>query len=217
MFITLEGVEGSGKSTQLGNIRAFLKERGYTVVVTREPGGTDIGRQIRSILLRPDNREMEALTELFLYEADRAEHVRKVIAPALAAGNTVLCDRFCDATVVYQGYARGLALEEIRRIHRFILGKLKPDLTLLLDLPPEIGLARAFAQIDAGGRSGAESRFENEALVFHRKIRAGYLDMAHREPARFCVVDADRDAAAVGRDIEAAIERLLEGRVGRVS
>lgn len=213
MFITLEGVEGSGKSTQLGNIRAFLQKRGRTVIVTREPGGTDIGRKIRSILLNPGNREMEGLTELFLYEADRAEHVRKIIAPALSAGKTVLCDRFCDATVVYQGYARGLDLEEIRRIHRFILGNLRPDLTILLDLPPEIGLGRAWAQIDKGDRTGAESRFEKEALDFHRKIRAGYLDIARRESERFCIVDAEQDAAAVCRDIKKAIERLMEGRV----
>jgi dTMP kinase len=184
------------------------------VVVTREPGGTDIGQKIRSILLNPNSREMEALTELFLYEADRAEHVQKIIAPALSAGKTVLCDRFCDATVVYQGYARGLDLEEIRRIHRFILGNLRPDLTILLDLPPEIGLARAWAQIDKGDRTGAESRFEKEALDFHRKIRAGYLDLARHESERFCIVDAERDAAAVCRDIETAIERLIEGRVG---
>lgn len=214
MFITLEGVEGSGKSTQLGNIRAFLQERGLTVVVTREPGGTDIGRTVRSILLNPDNREMDALTELFLYEADRAEHVRKIIAPALSAGKTVLCDRFFDATMVYQGYARGLDLEEIRRIHRFILGNLRPDLTILLDLPPEIGLARAWAQIDKGNRTGAESRFEKEALDFHRKIRAGYLDIARHESERFRIVDAEQDAAAVCRDIKKAIERLMEGGVG---
>ncbi|MGB5619648.1 MAG: dTMP kinase [Desulfobacterales bacterium] len=214
MFITLEGVEGSGKSTQLGNIRAFLQERGLTVVVTREPGGTDIGRTVRSILLNPDNREMDALTELFLYEADRAEHVRKIIAPALSAGKTVLCDRFFDATMVYQGYARGLDLEEIRRIHRFILGNLRPDLTILLDLPPEIGLARAWAQIDKGNRTGAESRFEKEALDFHRKIRAGYLDIARHESERFRIVDAEQDAAAVCRDIKKAIERLMEGRIG---
>jgi dTMP kinase len=214
MFITLEGVEGSGKSTQLGNLRAFLQERGHRVVVTREPGGTDIGQKIRSILLNPDHREMEALTELFLYEADRAEHVRKIIAPALSAGKTVLCDRFFDATMVYQGYARGLDLEEIRRIHRFILGHLRPDLTILLDLPPEIGLARAWAQIDKGDRTGAESRFEKEALDFHRKIRAGYLHIARRESERFCIVDAKRDAAAVCLDIETAIERLIEERAG---
>lgn len=214
MFITLEGVEGSGKSTQLGNIRAFLQERGLTVVVTREPGGTDIGRAVRSILLNPGNREMDALTELFLYEADRAEHVRKIIAPALSAGKTVLCDRFFDATMVYQGYARGLDLEEIRRIHRFILGNLSPDLTILLDLPPEIGLTRAWAQIDKGDRTGAESRFEKEALDFHRKIRAGYLDIARHESQRFCIVDAEQDAAAVCRDIKKAIERLMEGGVG---
>jgi dTMP kinase len=210
MFITLEGVEGSGKSTQVKHIREFMIQRGHTVVVTREPGGTDIGRKIRAILLNPESRGMDALTELFLYEADRAEHVRKIVAPALAAGNVVLCDRFCDATVVYQGYARGLDRDAIQCIHRLILGDLSPDLTVLLDLPPEIGLARAFAQIEKGDRDGQESRFEKRAVAFHRKVRAGYLDLAHREPGRFCIIDAAQDSAVVSRDIRTAIERRLE-------
>lgn len=214
MFITLEGVEGSGKSTQLGHIEAFLKKRGHAVIVSREPGGTEIGQKIRSILLNPENRAMEPLTELFLYEADRAEHVRKVIGPALAAGRAVVCDRFSDATVVYQGYARGLDLAQIRRIHRFILGDIRPDLTILLDLAPEVGLGRAWAQLEHGDRSGIESRFEKEALEFHCRIRAGYLDLARLEPGRFCVIDAAQTAAAVRGDIEAAIGRLLEGKSG---
>ncbi|MFZ0725614.1 MAG: dTMP kinase [Desulfobacterales bacterium] len=212
MFITLEGVEGSGKSTQVGPIEAFLKKRGHDVLVSREPGGTDIGQKIRSILLNPENRATEPLTELFLYEADRAEHVLKVIGPALAAGKVVVCDRFSDATVVYQGYARGLDLAKIRHIHRFILGDIRPDMTLLLDLPPEVGLARAWTQLEQGDRSGIESRFEKEALDFHRRIRAGYLDLARQEPARFCLIDAERDAAAVRGEIEAAILRLMEGK-----
>ncbi|MFZ0131698.1 MAG: dTMP kinase [Desulfobacterales bacterium] len=214
MFITLEGVEGSGKSTQLGHIEAFLLKRGRAVLVSREPGGTDIGRKIRSILLNPENRAMEPLTELFLYEADRAEHVCKVIGPALAAGKAVVCDRFSDATVVYQGYARGLDVAQIRHIHRFILGDIRPDMTLLLDLPPEVGLARAWAQLEQGDRSGTESRFEKEALDFHRRIRAGYLELARREPARFCIIDAAQAAAAVRGDIEAAIGRLMEDKSG---
>ncbi|MFZ0614213.1 MAG: dTMP kinase [Desulfobacterales bacterium] len=214
MFITLEGVEGSGKSTQLAGIEAFLKKRGRSVVVSREPGGTDIGQKIRSILLNPENRAMAPLTELFLYEADRAEHVRKVIGPALAAGQAVVCDRFSDATVVYQGYARGLDLAQIRCIHRFILGDIRPDMTLLLDLPPEVGLARAWAQLEQGDRSGIESRFEKEALDFHRRIRAGYLDLARQEPERFCTIDAAQAAAAVRGAIEAAIERLMEDKIG---
>jgi dTMP kinase len=209
MFISLEGIEGSGKSTQLDNIRLFLEKRGHDVLVTREPGGTDIGKNIRAILLNPGNRQIDPLTELFLYEADRVEHVRKIIAPALAAGRTVLCDRFYDATVVYQGYARGLDLELIRRIHGVILGPLKPNMTILLDVSPDIGLARAWAEIEIGGRTGDESRFEEEALAFHEKIRAGYQDIARSEPERFCVVDASHDSLTVQNAILACLERAL--------
>jgi dTMP kinase len=209
MFITLEGIEGSGKSTQLDNIHSYLKKRGQEVVVTREPGGTLIGKSLRAILLNPANRLIDPLTELLLYEADRAEHVRKIILPALAEGCTVLCDRFYDATVVYQGYARGQDRELIRQIHRIVLGTLTPDLTVLLDVSPEIGLARAWAQIETGGRAGEESRFEEEALAFHHKIRAGYLDIARLEPDRFCVVDASKDPLTVQHAIRACLHRVL--------
>lgn len=201
MLITLEGIEGAGKSSQIGAIVEYLEHRGHAVVVTREPGGTEVGRKIRAILLKPSHRQMAPMTELFLYEADRAEHVQKVIAPALSEGKTVLCDRFYDATVVYQGYARGLDLGMIHQIHRFILADLRPDLTILLDLPPEIGLARAWAQIDNGFRTGDESRFEKEALEFHHKIRSGYLDLARCEPQRFRIVDASRDENTVRKEI----------------
>ena len=209
MFITLEGIEGSGKSTQLDNIRLFLENRGHSVVVTREPGGTEIGKTIRAILLNPANRQMDPLTELFLYEADRAEHVHKIIVPALREGRTVLCDRFSDATMVYQGYARGLDLEFIRRIHQVILEALKPDLTFLLDVTPEIGLARAWAQIENGGRTDDESRFEKEALAFHEKIRAAYREIARRDPDRFYIVDASQDPATVHKEILTGLQRLL--------
>lgn len=209
MFITLEGIEGSGKSTQMDNVRSYLKKRGREVVVTREPGGTLIGKSLRAILLNPANRQIDPLTELFLYEADRAEHVRKIILPALAEGRTVLCDRFYDATVVYQGYARGQDMELIRQIHRIVLGTLTPDLTILLDVPPEIGLARAWAQIKTGGRAGEESRFEEETIAFHHKIRAGYLDIARLEPDRFCVIDASKDSLTVQSAIRACLHRVL--------
>ena len=212
MFITLEGIEGSGKSTQLGHLEAFCKHRGLDVTVTREPGGTAIGEAIRSILLNPDNRRMEPLTELLLYEADRAEHVRKKIIPALAEGRIVLCDRFCDATVVYQGYGRGLDIEMIQRLHRTILGKIKPDLTVLYDLAPEVGLERAWNQINHGGRSGKETRFEHEALAFHNKIRNGYLEIARMEPERFFVVDAVRDEDTVRKTVIDRLEKLLAER-----
>ena len=209
MFITLEGIEGSGKSSQLDNIRIFLETQGRKVVVTREPGGTAIGKNIRAILLNPVNKRIDPLTELFLYEADRAEHVQKVILPSLAAGRVVLCDRFFDATIVYQGYARGLDSDLIEQMHSVILGRLKPDITFLLDVSPKIGLARAWSQIENGGRTGDESRFEEETVAFHEKIRAGYQKIARREPERFHVIDASHDPLKVKKDILTHLRRAL--------
>jgi len=210
MFITLEGIEGSGKTTQLKNITAYLDRKGYDTIVTREPGGTVIGEKIRAILLDPANEGIAPLAELFLYEADRVEHIKKKILPALAAGKTVLCDRFCDATVVYQGYARGLDLDFIQRVHCLILEDLKPDLTLLFDLKPKIGLSRAWDQINNGRRTGDESRFEKETLAFHEKIRAGYLELARLEPQRFHIIDASRDPARVKSDTIACLKQALK-------
>ncbi len=208
MFITLEGIEGSGKTTQLKHIEAFFVRRGLETVMTREPGGTVVGEKIRAVLLNPDIEKMAPLTELFLYEADRIEHLEKTIRPALAAGKIVVCDRFFDATVVYQGYGRGLELEMIENLHRVILEDLRPDLTILFDLAPEIGLERAWSQVRGGSRSGKEMRFEKEKLAFHRDIREGYLTIARQEPERFVIVDADRDEQQV-RD---AVIGLLEER-----
>jgi dTMP kinase len=210
MFITLEGIEGSGKTTQLKNITAYLDRKGYDTIITREPGGTVIGEKIRAILLDPVSEGMEPLAELFLYEADRVEHIKKKIIPALAAGKTVLCDRFYDATVVYQGYARGLDLDFIQRVHCLILEDLKPDLTLLFDLKPQIGLSRAWDQINNGRRTGDESRFEKETLAFHEKIRAGYLELARLEPERFHIIDASRDLACVKGDTISRLEQALK-------
>jgi dTMP kinase len=190
MFITLEGIEGSGKTTQLRHIAAFLESKGRRCVITREPGGTRIGEKIRSILLDPKSIGISPHAELLLYVADRVQHVRELIEPALASGSTVLCDRFSDATLVYQGAARGLDPDLIRRLHALVLGPLTPHLTLLLDLPPEIGLARAWKEIDTGTRDGRETRFEQEALAFHGKVREGYLLLARSEPERFRVIDA---------------------------
>jgi len=201
MFITLEGIEGSGKTTQLAHIRAFLESKGHDCIVTREPGGTDIGRQIRAILLSPENHGMDPVAELLLYFADRAQHVRSLVLPALSSGKTVLCDRYFDATVVYQGYARRLDIGLIEKLHRLVLDDLKPDLTLLLDLPAEAGLSRAWRQIENGSRTGVETRFEEEALSFHKSVRAGYLELARNEPSRFRVIDASRDQERVARDI----------------
>lgn len=211
MFITLEGIEGAGKSSQLENIVAFFKDRGYPCVTTREPGGTAVGTQIRGILLDPENRDLDPRAELLLYVADRIQHIKKVIEPHLAGRRVVLCDRFFDATLVYQGYARGLDTGLIRDLHRLVCNDLAPDLTLLFDLDPRVGLARAWRQIDSGGRTDLESRFELEALAFHQKVRSGYLELARIDPGRFRIIDAAQERDEVTRAIEAVLAAYLNG------
>jgi len=201
MFITFEGIEGSGKTTQVKHVADFLRKKGHDCVITREPGGTPIGEKIRAILLDPASKGMNPLTELLLYTADRVQHVKELLGPSLAAGQTVLCDRYFDATLVYQGYARGLDIELIEQLHKLLLAGLRPDITFLLDLPPETGLSRAWAQINNGNRTGRESRFEKEALSFHEKVRAGYLALARKEPERFRIIDASRDVDEVQQEI----------------
>ena len=210
-FITLEGGEGAGKTTQIVHLADWLRQRGVTCTVTREPGGTGLGRKIRALLLDPDHAGMSPETELLLYMADRAQHIGSVIRPALARGETVVCDRYFDATLVYQGAARGLPTERIQRLHDLVFDGLNPDLTLLLDLPVETGLARARQQLDAGGRVRQESRFEAEDVLFHERVRAGYLDLARRHPDRFRVVDAARDEARVQDDIRRVVAPFLCG------
>jgi dTMP kinase len=212
MFITLEGIEGAGKTTQLQNIVAFIQARGYECATTREPGGTAVGAQIRKVLLDPSNRDMDAGTELLLYVADRVQHIRTVIQPHLAAGRVVVCDRFFDATLVYQGYARGLDKTLIRSLHRLVCDDLQPDATLLFDLAPAVGLARAWREIDSGGRTNQETRFENETLAFHQKVRDGYLDLARRDPRRYRLIDANGDAQMVSRAVQEVLTMLLPER-----
>jgi len=213
MFITFEGVEGAGKTTQIVHLANYLTGRGVQCLLTREPGGTDIGKKIRAVLLHPDSAGMASETELLLYMADRAEHIQTVIRPALSAGKAVLCDRFSDATMAYQGAARGLSFESIERLHALVFGNLKPDLTLLLDLAPEAGLARARHQMEAGGRPEAEGRFEEETLAFHQRVRQGYLQLARREPERFHLIPADQDEDNVRSAIAAAVKPFLEQRL----
>jgi dTMP kinase len=210
MFITLEGIEGAGKSSQLYNIVAFFKTRGYECVTTREPGGTAIGTQIRGILLDPANRGLDARAEMLLYVADRIQHIKTVIEPNQGDRRVVLCDRFFDATLVYQGYARGLDRGLIRDLHRLVCNDLTPDLTLLFDLEPKVGLARAWRQIDNGGRTNQESRFELEKLAFHQKVREGYLELANKDPRRFRIIDAAQDQSAVSEAIERVLEAYLK-------
>lgn len=212
MFITLEGIEGAGKTSQLDNIVALMRAGGYGCVTTREPGGTVVGARIREVLLNPENHDLDPDAELLLYVADRVQHIKTIIKPHLAAGRVVLCDRFHDATMAYQGYARGLDKTLIRDLHRLVCHDFTPDLTLLFDLDPEVGLARAWRQINNGGRTDKESRFEKETLVFHQKVRQGYLELARNEPDRFKIIDAEQDPSRVARQIETVLSHYLANR-----
>jgi dTMP kinase len=212
MFITLEGIEGAGKSSQLENIVAFFKAEGYDCVTTREPGGTPLGARIRGILLDPAHHGMDAQAELLLYVADRIQHIRTVIAPNLAQDRVVLCDRYFDATLVYQGYARGLDRVLIRDLHRMVCDNLTPDLTLLFDLEPRVGLARAWHRIKNGGCTDLESRFEQEQLDFHEKVRDGYLELARDEPRRFRIIDAAQNEKNVAASVQAVLAAYLIGK-----
>lgn len=214
MFITLEGIEGSGKTTQLKHIVGFLQKKGHHCITTREPGGTRIGEKIRAILLDPESRAMDPMAELLLYMADRAQHLEELIRPCLSEGKTVLCDRYYDATVAYQGFARGLDIGLLNELHGLIFKDLKPDLTLLLDLSPEIGLQRALREIENGARNGSEIRFEKEKIAFHEKVRAGYLELARLEPARFRIIDAASTEDQVRKEILKAVSVILN-RNGR--
>ncbi|MFP4036254.1 MAG: dTMP kinase [Desulfobacteraceae bacterium] len=207
MFITFEGIEGCGKSTQLVRLAASLEYRGVPVLRTFEPGGTRIGEEFRRILLANRNKDLCPLAELLLYEADRSQHVSSVIRPALERGEWVVCDRFCDATTAYQGAARGQDPELIRILNAAATGGLVPDLTFLLDCPVEEGLARAMRREAAGAQVG-QDRFERESLAFHQSVREGYLRIAREEPDRFEVIDASQDMETV----EAEILRRLEAR-----
>lgn len=177
--------------------------------MTREPGGTRIGRKIRSILLDPDSAAMNPAAELLLYTADRVQHIQEVILPAIQGGGIVICDRYFDATLAYQGVARGLDMTLILDLHNLICRNLKPDLTFLLDLPPETGLLRAWKQLESGSRMNTESRFENETIAFHERVRGGYLAIAEKEPERFRIIDASQSQVQV----QAQITRVLESEI----
>ncbi|GAB4574132.1 MAG: dTMP kinase [Anaerolineae bacterium] len=199
MFITFEGPEGSGKTTQYSRTVAALQAAGYDVLATREPGGTPIAEQIREVLLnRPENTTMTPEAEALLFSAARAQHVRVVIRPALAAGRLVLCDRFYDSTLAYQGYGHGLDLAALRQITAFATGGLRPDLTIYLDCPPEIGLRRKQQQAEW-------NRLDGMALAFHQRVYAGFQALVQAEPERWVAVDATRDPDAVFAQIVEAL------------
>jgi dTMP kinase len=212
MFITFEGIEGSGKSTQIALLADYLTAKGVRHVLTREPGGTLIGDQIRKILLDPANRALDPAAELLLYAASRAQHLREIIIPALAGGANVLCDRFSDATLAYQGYGRGLDIEMIRALDRIVTAGMRPDLTLLFDIEAASGVARARGRNNSLGLE-AEARFENEELAFHERVRQGYLALVAQEPERIQVVDASSAAEAVQVKVRKIVEERL--RIGK--
>jgi dTMP kinase len=202
-FITFEGIEGSGKSTQARRALEYVRSRGREAVLEREPGGTAIGARLRAILLDPESRGLDPIAELLLMEADRRQHVAEVLGPALARGVLVLCDRFNDATFAYQGGARGLPAELVRVVDAWSVGGLRPDRTLLFDCPVPLGLARA------GERDGARTpRFEAEGPAFHEKVRAAYLAIAKREPARVRVIGTDRPPDAVFADVRRELDEF---------
>lgn len=211
MFITFEGIEGCGKSTQIGLLEQKLLAAGYHVTKTREPGGCPIADQVRAVLLDAANRAMVPMSELLLYGAARAQHLAEVVRPALAQGRIVLCDRFSDATRAYQAFGRGLDRHLIEQVNQLACQGLAPDITLLLDCPVETGLSRARQRIEAAN-GPREERFELEALEFHQRVRDGYLTLAAEEPQRFVIVDANTGPEQVAAQIVVAVMARLEQR-----
>lgn len=207
LFITFEGMEGSGKSTQLKLLADDLETKGYPVVRTREPGGTMVGDAIRAILLDEHN-QMSAETELFLYQASRAQHVAEIIVPALREGRVVLCDRFIDATLAYQGYGRGLELAYLNELNEMAIGDLRPHLTLLFDCPVGVGLARARSR-NVYVKGPDEGRFEAEEDVFHQRVRDGYLELAATNTQRFRILDATSSIEALQQQVMQEVESKL--------
>ena len=202
MFITLEGPEGSGKTRQIAVLAESLRQRGYPILMTREPGGTSIGDQVRSVLFDMQNTDMRPRTEILLFQASRAQLVEQVIRPRLASGEIVLCDRYADSTLAYQGYGHQVDLDELKTIVRFATGGLKPELTLLLDVDIEMGLKR---KLDAS----EWNRLDAYDLEFHRRVRRGYLEMAQLEPQRWVLIDAGQPPDVV----QAAVLEVVLGRL----
>ncbi|AUG52915.1 dTMP kinase [Thalassospira marina] len=210
IFISFEGGEGSGKSTQIRLLEQWFRHRGRDVIVTREPGGSPGAEEIRALLLTGDPGRWDAVTEALLMFASRRDHVERTIRPALAQGQVVLCDRFADSSVAYQGYGHGLGPDFIRQLWKLAIGDFKPDLTLMMDLPIETGLARAGARF--ANVSAAEDRFEKMELAFHRRLQQGFREITAMEPKRCRVIDADGDVETVSSRINTVMEEFLAGK-----
>jgi len=206
-FITIEGPDGSGKSTQARLLADHLAGQGYDVLFTREPGGTEIGDQIRRVIMSLDNKQMSPQAEFLLFSASRAQLVREVIRPKLAAGGMVVCDRFYDSSLAYQGYGHQLDLDQLRSVTEFVTGGLVPDLTLLLDLPSEVGLNRR-------REAGLWNRLDDYDLAFHERVRAGYQRLAQAHPKRWVVIDATRSKAEIQSKMQEAVLPLLGPKSG---
>ncbi len=204
LFVTFEGPEGSGKTTQVQLLTDFLKERGYPVLCAREPGGTVISEQIRQVILSKENHSISDATEALLYSAARAQIVSELIRPALDAGKIVLCDRYADSTLAYQGYGLGLDLAALRAITRFATGGLVPDRTFYIDVRVEFGLARK--------RAGETNRLDEKSAAYHERVRAGYFEMIKAEPRRWIVIDGTPSMALVQREIRERMEQVLKER-----
>jgi dTMP kinase len=199
-LIAFEGVEGAGKSTQIEIVAEHLRARGYTVIETREPGGTPLGSEIRQMVMHPTHSTPSPMTELLLYLADRAQHLAEVIVPALNRGDVVVCDRFSASTIVYQGYARRLGVDQVRQLDTIVRNGIWPAVTFILDCPVDVGLQRA----------RGDDRFHREEVAFHERVRAGFLSLAQAGPDEYCVVDATQSVAEVTRLILERVERCLQ-------
>lgn len=212
LFLTFEGIEGCGKTSQAKLLGETLREMNIPIHVTREPGGTRIGDQIRKILLHSENTDMTPLAELLLYEASRAQHVQEVIRPNIENGIHVLCDRYGDASIAYQGAGRALTASLVREANRLATGGLQPDVTLLIDIPPEVGLSRARARNLRFDFALEEGRFEEEDIRFHRKVREGYLQLAQEEPDRFRVIDGSGSVEDVQQKIREIVLPMISDK-----
>lgn len=209
IFITFEGIEGCGKTTQVKLLMEYLEAKGHPVTLTREPGGTRLGEKIRAILLNFNQTPIAAWTELFLYEACRLQILEEVVRPALNEGRIVVCDRYIDSTTAYQGYGKGLELQNVAWLNKLAAGDILPDLTFIIDCSVETGLKRAWTRINSSKETDKEDRFEKEGYAFHEKVRNGYLKIAADEPERIRVINGEQDTDAIHRDICKIVDEIL--------